>query len=539
MSATDLALEVIDLNDDELVKLLHTLSDDEAKALLTALDDPDLKRYASERQWRNDPAGWAKTRLHEELWGRQDEICASVRDNRYTAVPACFGSSKSFTAGRIIIPWWISVHPPRQAMAVTTAPTGDQVRAILWKEVNVAHPKGQLVGRVNLSQWYIGNFLAGMGRKPSNTNPAAFQGLHAPYMLVVIDEADGVVGDLWESVDNLVVNPEARVLAIGNPLTGSGPFYRACQAGSKWNVIRISAFDTPDFTGEAMPRGAALVSRTWVKERQDEYGPNYERDPRYQARVMAIAPEDRERGVIRLSKMRAAARPFEDVEAAAAWQSAFQAATPVSVGIDVGASEGGDQTVCRERRGDYVGRVERWREPDYEVLGPQVAAFLRRCGATIAVVDVVGVGHGLATKLEGLRRAGQHKARIARFNSSEAGRKTTPTTQGFRNKRDQLWWDVGRNLVDAGTVDMRSLSLEGNEGEKVMVELAESEWGIDTKGRIVIEPKADVSARLGHSPDDADALLMSFWGGGTPDVVVPPGGWGISGANPYDSRVAG
>lgn len=36
-------------------------------------------------------------------------------------------------------------------------------------------------------------------------------------------------------------------------------------------------------------------------------------------------------------------------------------------------------------------------------------------------------------------------------------------------------------------------------------------WWENAPGRIQIEEKADVKKRLGRSPDDADALLLSFW----------------------------
>jgi len=405
-----------------------------------------------------------------------------------------------------------------------TAPTGDQVRMILWKEINIAHEKGKLIGRVNLTQWYIGNQIVGVGRKPSNTNPAAFQGFHARYLLVIIDEADAVGSMLWEAVDHLVVNTDSRVLAIGNPLTSSGPFFRACQAGSRWNVIRISAFDTPEFTGEPVPAGWAGVSKVWVDERVEEYGPGYASDPRWMSKVLAIAPEDKAGSLIRLSMVRSKALPFEDAEERERWWKRAMAETPVVVGIDVGASEGGDQTVARERRGNTLGRVRRWLVRDHVELSEQIIPFLVETGATRCVVDTVGIGHGLADMLHAAHRKGRHKARVFRFNAGKAGKKRTKDHPGFPKLRDQIWWEVGRLKLDKGYVDLRILSEEGNAGERVMVELAESEWGVDTAGRIKVESKDDIKERLGHSPDDADAVLLSLYESPLFTVVGVPRG---------------
>ena len=50
--------------------------------------------------------------------------------------------------------------------------------------------KAGLPGRITLdAKWYIGNELVAYGRKPADYDPAAFQGIHARYVSVIIDEA--------------------------------------------------------------------------------------------------------------------------------------------------------------------------------------------------------------------------------------------------------------------------------------------------------------------------------------------------------------
>jgi hypothetical protein len=54
-----------------------------------------------------------------------------------------------------------------------------------------AHKKADLPGRITLdAKWYIGNELVAYGRKPADHDPAVFQGIHARYVLVIIDEAE-------------------------------------------------------------------------------------------------------------------------------------------------------------------------------------------------------------------------------------------------------------------------------------------------------------------------------------------------------------
>jgi hypothetical protein len=44
------------------------------------------------------------------------------------------------------------------------------------------------------------------GRKPSDYDPEAFQGIHAAAVLVLIDEACGVPKSLWDAASTLITN---------------------------------------------------------------------------------------------------------------------------------------------------------------------------------------------------------------------------------------------------------------------------------------------------------------------------------------------
>jgi hypothetical protein len=59
--------------------------------------------------------------------------------------------------------------------------------------------------------------LVAFGRKPADHDQAAFQGIHALNPLIVIDEACGVPKSIFDAVDALATNSNARVLAIRNP----------------------------------------------------------------------------------------------------------------------------------------------------------------------------------------------------------------------------------------------------------------------------------------------------------------------------------
>lgn len=440
---------------------------------------------APERRFTDDPAGWVEATLAERLWSKQAEVSISVRDHRRTAVPSCHEAGKSFLAARLTC-WWIATHDPGEAFVVTTAPSFQQVRAILWREINRAHRKAALPGHTNQTEWHLNGELVAFGRKPEDTEPAGFQGIHQRYVLVIIDEACGVPKALWDAADSLIANEGGRILAIGNPDDPISYFADVCKPGSGWNVIAIDGLQTPNVTGEAVPDDVRplLISPLWIEEKRKSWG---EESPLYQSKVRGRFPELADDGVVPYTWARRCQTQRQEPGA------------PVELGVDVGG--GGDFTVIRERRGPRVGRVWRDHSADpMQVVGKVIRA-IDETKATAVKVDTIGIGWGVAGRLEELRREGRHQARITRVNVGEA----SSDPKRFPRLRDQIWWEVGRELSETGGWDLGDLD------DDTIAQLIAPKYGIDSSGRVKVEPKDDTRQRIGRSPDDADALLLAFF----------------------------
>lgn len=451
-----------------------------AQALLPEFADPLIR----------DPVAWVHQRLGGELWSKQREILESVVANRYTAVHSAHDLGKSFTAS-CALAWWLDVHPAGSAFAVSTAPTFGQVRAILWREINRRHKEGKLPGKVNQTEWWIDDEMVAMGRKPANYDPAAFQGIHAEYVLVVIDEACGVPKSIYEAVDALVTNEGARVLAIGNPDNPVSEFANVCKPDSGWHVIHLDGLDSPNFTGEPVsPRlRQLLLSEVWVEERKLRWG---EDSPIYQAKVRGQFSPDSEAGVVRGSKL-AECRVARD------WQPADL--LPVELGVDVGGSDNGDETVIRERRGRQAGREWTVRSGDAQKVRAKILEALHESGATAVKIDSIGIGWGIVGWLEEDRQEGRHQAAVHGVNVAEKA--TEPETYALL--RDQIWWQIGREFCEDGVWDLGSID------DDTATQLLAPTYGIGTGGRIKVESKDDTRKRLGRSPDQADALLLAYY----------------------------
>lgn len=438
-----------------------------------------------------DPIEWVQQRAGEHVWSKQADIMAAVAQHRRVAVRSAHGLGKSHIASRIIA-WWLDSHPPGEAFVVTSAPTFAQVRAILWRYIGQLHRKAHLAGKVNQTEWHLSDELVAFGRKPADHDAAAFQGIHARYVLVVLDEACGIPEQLWIAADALTTNDDCRILAIGNPDNPQAHFAKVCRDGSGWHTIGISAFQSPNLTGEEVPEGLAklLVSRTWVEEKAAEWGTD---SPIYVAKVLGEFPSDDPSGVVRASDV-AVCRIGSDM------QRAPQELLPVELGIDVGG--GGDETVIRERRGMVAGREWSHRSDRPEEIAPLVLTALRLSGATCVKVDRIGVGFGLIGELRNMAGLGLHHAKIIGVNVADK-----PSNPIFLNLRAQIWWEVGRVSCEKRLWDLSTM----DNPDKTCAQLLAPRWFPNAKGLIQVEPKDEVIKRLGRSPDNADALLLAFY----------------------------
>lgn len=460
-------------------------------------DRRSLKERA--RLYAHNPVGWVTERLKQIVWSKQREIMLSIRDHRRTAVRSCHGVGKSHTAS-LVAAWWLDTHPPGEAFVVTSAPTFAQVRAILWRYIRRTHRRGKLAGRVNQTEWHIDDELVAFGRKPADHDESAFQGIHARYVLVILDEACGIPEQLWIAADALTTNADCRILAIGNPDNPSSHFRKVCQPGSGWHVIGISAFESPNLTGEEVPDevAQALVGREWVEEKATEWG---EDNPLYKSKVLGEFSEDAPNKVVRASDV---ARCRIDPEK----KLTPEELQPVELGVDVGG--GGDETVIRERRGRRAGREWRAHTDRPEKIAPLVLQALKESGATVVKVDSIGVGFGVIGELRNAAGRGEHTAHILAVNVAEAASQPTK----FMNLRAELWWEIGRGLSESAGWDLSSMA----NGDTTVAQLLSPQWDVDPKGRIRVEPKDEIKRRLGRSPDNADALLLAFYSAGRPRV---------------------
>jgi hypothetical protein len=431
-------------------------------------------------RYRSDPAAFFEEQLRMTLYSRQLEIVEAVRDHERVAVRACNGSGKTAVAAGSIL-WWLGGGPG--SIVVSTATTEAQVRRVLWREVAQRYkPARDLFhgATVTTSEIMLGADWFAVGLSADQTE--AIQGFHGSRVLVIIDEASGVDEAIFEAVEGLLAGGETRLLLIGNPLRTSGTFFDAFHSRrDEWHTIAISAYDTPNLSGEKVPRELRrrLVSRRWV-ERLERQGAD---SNAYRVRVLGEFPSAQDDAVVAL----------ENLEKAHA--ADLEPGLPFILGVDV-ARFGSDKTQVALREGNRIRVVLTMQQRDLMHTAGAISDLARRLSEKSGrrptiVVDDVGLGGGVTDRLRELR-----EFRVVDFNGGRAA-----SSKDYPNKRSELWFTLAEVLP--------LLDLDPRDDELAADLLAPS-YSFASDGARVVESKANTRKRLRRSPDRADAVMLTL-----------------------------
>jgi hypothetical protein len=462
---------------------------------------------APERAPITDPVRWAREGLNLAPWSVQREVMRKVAETgpdapRRIGVPSGHGVGKTALAAWVAA-WWIGeASYPGARFLVTSAPSDPQVKGLLWKEINRAHYRASLPGKITgLTStsgpvtWHIGDELVGWGRKPQDlADPVqamqAFQGIHAPEgVLVILDEATGVPDWLWKAALSLMTNESSRILAIGNPDDPSSTFAEYTAPGSGWWVRHISVFDSPLFTGEPVSEvaRASLVGPAWVRDAEQDYGGTD--NPLYQSKVLGLWPDVSNELVISPRLVRRA------------WENELPGRVRGTYGLDVARSPRGDWSALYRVRGGVARFVDAWRglpitanDDEEDSTVSRTYRHVSQTPAVPVVVDVDGLGAGA---YDGLKAKRDPSVPVVPFSAAGPARRP----DRFDSRRSELWWDF-REAMARGEVDLDP------EDEQLAAQLQTPKWRLDGRGRRHVETKAELAKRGKKSPDRADAVIM-------------------------------
>ncbi len=435
---------------------------------------------------RRDPVWFFRDVLGIEPWELQIAIALSVRDNRRTCVPSCHGAGKSKISAGIAL-WFMLAFPG--CKVATTAPSFRQVKNIIWANMRQMHENAliPLGGEVLTTRWELEPEWYAFGF--TTKDPDAVSGIHAPEILVLLDEAAGIPMAIWKAIEGLTSSAMPRVLSIGNPTDPTGGFAKEAADLERFNksvgLFHISAFDTPNVkSGKIVIPG--LTTLEWVEERKRDWG---EESPLYIAKVLGRFPDQADDALIRMSW------------AETAKAAEFEPGDPRILSVDV-ARYGRNRTVAYMREGRRYRCVLRKMGLSIPETAREVWKLATELEAEELRVDDSGVGGGVTDILrENVKAAGRGPV-IDAFN----GQNVPNEPERFANRRAEAYWSL-RDAFREGQID-----IDEEASDNAINQLTSIRYRTRNLGRqevIQIESKEEMEARGMPSPDDADAMMQA------------------------------
>jgi len=424
------------------------------------------------------------------LWSKQRAVAATFFTHPLTVVMSGNAVGKDFVAACVML-FEVHVHG---AKILLMSGGEQQVTDISMSKVAALWHPGLGTDLYRMSLRVPGNEDAGIVAR-AGSELSTLTGYHAPRLMVVLSEAQGLGDHVWEAVSAWMPD---KVLCLGNPISPAGRFYQITRPTSGWAVVQISCLDHPNLTHAepAIPGGpdeakVARIAHAWGA------GSAY-----YRAHILGVFPEGTEEGLIRARSWleRAAAR------AAAAPPPA--GSTQPILAADI-ARFGSAQTAVAALSDRVVRELVTWADRDLIDTAQRVIDVAHRHGIRrglgpaqpgwgCIVIDVVGVGSGVADLLR------RHGYKVIDFAGSEKAVNEGPGGVAFANKRTESYWAL-RTALEQGTLGLP-------EDEGLFDELMSLRWRPSASGgKVELESKADWTARVGRSCDKSDAVAMAVY----------------------------
>jgi hypothetical protein len=372
-----------------------------------------------------------------------------------------------------IIQWYMSCRARPQI--VVTANTQAQLLTKTWRELAKWHSlslfrpwfqwtKTAYFKRGAEESWFAAAI-------PWNESKAeAFQGAHDKYVLILEDEASAIPDTIHDTIEGSMTTPQALWLKFGNPTRNTGRFKEIFPGGRlahRWWTRQIDS------------RTCKKADQGQIAQWIHDYG---EDSDFVRVRVRGEFP-------------RAGSTQFigdDLIQLAKTRERVDDQTAPIVIGVDV-ARFGDDRSVILVRQGPQILEKLIYREKNTVEVAGYVGEAIYEYKPQAVFIDVVGIGAGVYDQLVGLG----HR----RIFEVQAGAAALDPTH-YANKRAEMWDGMRAWLESRGQLDPMDFVLPA--------ELTGIEYGYDIRQRLLLEKKEDMKRRGLASPDEADALSLTF-----------------------------
>lgn len=436
--------------------------------------DTPLATYKEPRRWQCEFLEW----LGGEIKDRKFDGITPVAPIR-GAVSSGHGAGKGALTGMLTN---CIMSTRREAKGTVTANTSTQLddktwaSILWWNKLAITNHWFE----ANTQLLYRKGFRESWRVSPqtcAEENSEAFAGQHSERStsFYINDEDSNVPDIIHEVQEGGLAKGEPMQFLFGNPTRRSGAFYEAV-FGDRQHRYKSWVLDVRKVEGH---------NAIWVKEIAEDYG---EDSDTFRVRVEGQPPDAADSQFIGRDR----------VKEAQTRQVVVLPDEPLVAGCDL-AWGGSDFNVIRFRRGRDARTIPSIRIPgkltaDPAVLTNRLADVLTTeyHGRKVAMLflDSAGIAGPIAARL---RQLGHQNVQEVNFGADSPSPKR-------RYYRDHMWAEMKEWLL-VGAID---------NSPRLEVDLQAPGLREDSKQRIWLESKADMRKRDIKSPDDGDALALTF-----------------------------
>ncbi len=440
------------------------------------------------RHFRHDPVGFGEHVLGIAPWSKYREFLHAIRDHDRVACRA--GQKVSKTAGLAVFSlWWVCTRP--LGKVIFCLPSDLQGKTGVYAEMlrmreEARYPLG---GEPHLDTqsgivWSPRRRIFGFSADGGGRQTEKFLGHSGEDQAFVLDEAPGIPDTIIRALDGNRAGGGKIVLA-GNPTRTHGKFYDAFHTEARsWKGVHIPSTASPNVTGERYVPGLALPS--YIAEKRADWG---EKSWDFQVKILGEFCAQDEHAFLSLQMVAAAQERWTEEP------SSQDLAEPLRLGVDP-ARGGDDSTVIAVRRGNWVRLVELKKHDNVQVANRVLRLIVEhaRPGEYVrAKIDQTN-NNGVADVLKRAEFPNGITVGIVELMSQDKS-----THPNFVDRRAEVYGSL-KEWLPTGALPPSS---------ELQTQLTSIKQDTDARLRIRLESKRDLVARLGRSPDHADALALS------------------------------
>ena len=415
-------------------------------------------------------------------------VTVSAKDHLYLANDFIVTHNSALVSWLVL--WAMSTY--EDTKGVVTANTEVQLRTKTWPELAKWHrlfiakhwfvftatslysadPNHEKTWRVDAIAW-------------SERNTEAFAGLHnqGKRIIVIFDEASAIPDIIFETTEGALTDSDTQIIwaIFGNPTRNTGRFRESFgRFKHRWITHQIDS------------RTAKLTNKAQIDQWIKDYG---EDSDFVRIRVRGVFPRSGNSQFIPGDLVELAMAPGREEEVQTTWMD------PLVLGVDC-ARFGDDQTVLCPRRGRDARSIpwRKFRGKDTMQIAALIAEMHNAMQFDAIFIDEGGLGAGVVDRCRMLRLP---IVPVQFGTSPDLALDTSEGAVAYVNKGAEMWGRM-RDWLKGGLlpkdVDLEQ-ALTGREYGYVMR---------DGRDVIQLEKKQDMKKRGLASPDEADALCLTF-----------------------------